>query len=217
MPTKPQKTLVILTLVITIVAILVFFTKPAGEKPGIQTTSFDLRDEPTLGNKHANIHIVLFEDLKCGNCKLFHQNIFPTMKAEYIDSKTASFTPIILAFIPDSKPAGNAAYCMYEQSPKYFFAFTDYVFQHQGDEMLDWATEDRMIEFAQNIDGVKMKSFKRCMKEKRYYSRLHSNLMLARKLMKPVRTPAVYINGKLVDPLGMSTIDSTMTIIKEEQ
>jgi len=206
-----NKTILFSTVIVAaagIGAIFIFQPKPTSPKMTI-----DITDQPTL-NAGAPISIVAFEDLKCSNCKRYSTELYPKIKEAYIDTKKASYTQITLAFLPGSKPAGNAALCLYHQDPAYFFAFVDNVYQHQPNEALDWATPATLISFASGISGVDTELFQSCMQGGVYNTTLDANFALASQVMGDyVETPTLFINGHKVNSLDM---DSVEAMVKQE-
>lgn len=161
-----------------------------------------LEKQPTIGDSNAEHHIIVFEDLKCNNCAVFSSTVLSKIKKTYVKNNKASLTLVTLAFIPGSKPAGNAALCLYQQNPSYFFDYVEYIYRHQPNESDDWATATRLIKFAQSATPhADLNSLADCIIQERYHGYLEHNLTLARKVMgNDVRTPAVFVDNKPVQP-----------------
>lgn len=177
------------------------------------TKQINIEGQPTLGA--GKITMVVFEDMKCSNCKIYNQVIYPFIKSHYIDTGKATYVLIPLAFIQNSIPAGNAALCVYHQKPELFFEYVDYLYQHQPDEALNWAMPETLTEFAQHISGIDLAQFSTCIKNNTYYTQLQQNLGLARKVMgDTVQTPTLYINGNVVTPMTIEQIDKTVNALK---
>ncbi|MCD8543185.1 MAG: thioredoxin domain-containing protein [Gammaproteobacteria bacterium] len=122
--------------------------------------------------------------------------------------KKATYVVIPLAFLPNSAPAGNAALCVFHQSPALFFDYIDHLYRHQPDEALDWATSDILLNFAEHVTGINLGSLQECMEQHQYYTQLQQNLSLASHIMgDTVQTPSLYINGRIVSPLTKEEID----------
>lgn len=164
--------------------------------------------QPMLGNSKARLHLVVFEDLKCTNCKIFHNTLFPKIKETYLDTGKASYTFINLAFIPGSMPAANAARCLYAQRKQYFFPFVDYVFQHQPDEAEDWATPSTLLQFAKAaVPQANLEQLSACIVEARYNNVIMQNLKIASEAMQgQVATPALFVNGRQVNNLNFNEL-----------
>lgn len=197
-----QFIIVIVILAILIVAAAIYF-RPKTDLP--KPVKIDTTGQPTLGKADAPLHIVVFEDLKCGNCMRFNLTLLPTIKKEYIDTGKAKYTMINLAFIPGSMPAANTARCLYVQKNQYFFDFVNYVYQHQPPEDQNWATIPTLLTYANTIQGVNKAKLTQCMLQNKYTSTITHNLTIAKNVMgTTVATPAVYVNGIPIKPLTLT-------------
>ncbi len=210
-----NKKLVSITLSILAVLILgalVFYkTQRVDLPPAVQ---IDISGQPHTGN--GTTIIVAFEDMKCSNCKIYNEVIYPFIQSHYIDSGKATYVMIPLAFLHNSIPAGNAALCAYHQKPELFFSYVDYVYQHQPDEALDWATPETLTEFAQHVPGIDMSALTTCIHNNTYYTQLEQNLAIAGKAMgDTIQTPSLYIDGHLVSPITAAHIDKTMGAVSK--
>lgn len=70
-------------------------------------------NEPTLGNSDAKIAIVEFSDFQCPFCRRFHQETFPQLKHDYIDTGKVQliYRDVPLENHPHAKLAAIAASC----------------------------------------------------------------------------------------------------------
>lgn len=212
MSLTPAKRITLVTLfIVVIIAVAAFFIlKPhqdLGPKVIIQTAGL-----PTLGDPKAKNQIVAFEDLKCGNCALYNKILFPQIKSQLIDSGKAKYSVILLAFIPGSPPAANAAYCLYQQNPDYFFPFVEYVYQNQPDENTNWATVSQLMQFANAaVPKANQQELSMCLIDGNNDARVTNNLNIAKSVMgESVSTPSLYVNGHKVTNLTMDGIKSLM-------
>lgn len=175
----------------------------------------DTKGQPTLGNPKAKIHMVVFEDLKCGNCARFDVTVASKIKKEFVDTGIATYTMINVAFVPGSMPAANAARCVYKQHHALFFNYVDYLFQHQPPEDQNWATIPALMIDASKIKGIDLDQLSRCLIENPYDQFIQHNLKIASKAMgKQVSTPTLYINGIKVDPLTKKQIYYVMKALQ---
>lgn len=175
----------------------------------------DTTDQPTRGNPKAKVHIVIFEDLKCMACRNFNNTVLPEIRKQYIDTGIAKYTVINVAFIPGSMPAANAARCLYKQNPDWFFAYVDHVYQNQPPENEDWATIPRLVQFANVIPGVDQDKLSHCIYDSPYTDFIQNNFKLAGKLQgSTVATPAVYVDGRFVDPPTVANLQKAINAAK---
>lgn len=188
---------------------LVFLAKPHDKRNPV--LKIDTTDQPVLGKPDAKVHIVVFEDLKCIACKIYNNTVLPQIKTDYIDKGIANYTVINVAFIPGSMPAANAARCLYNQNPAWFFSFVDNVYKNQPPENEDWATIPRLVQFANVIPGVDADKLSHCIYDSPYTGFIQNNFAQAGKLQgSTISTPAIYINGRLVDPPSIETLSKAI-------
>jgi protein-disulfide isomerase len=169
-----------------------------------QVHHIDNSQLPTLGNPNAPLHIVAFEDLKCGNCMHFNVTLLPLIKKYFIDTGKASYSVALLAFIPGSPPAANAAYCIRAQQPLAFFDFVHAIYNNQPPEIEDWATLPNLMRFTAKIPKLNRDKLAKCIANNTYTSFSDQNMNLAAKVMgaNQISTPSIYINGIHVMPLN---------------
>lgn len=215
---KPiSKALMIITLSAFVVLILIGLIFLRVELP--DAIKINIKGQPTIGYTKAKIHVVVFEEPKCSNCRDFSNQIYPHIKENYIDKNKITFTIIPVSFLPGSMPACVALLCAYYGDPLYpnsdiFFAYLKYIYEHQPQESQDWATTDRLVEFAEKtspaIDTAKLR---KCIDKEAYRVKIQQNTEYGKKIMGGViSTPTVFVNGIEVKEL---TVDSISKLIDE--
>jgi len=204
------KVLMLGIIIIVLILIgLLFFSSNKVTLP--KQVQINTKNQPTLGNPKAKVHVVVFEDLKCYSCMRYNVEVFPSLKKNYIDTGKAKYTVINLAFIPGSMPAANAARCLYKQNKKFFFPFVDAIYHHQPPENQDWATLPHLMKLASTIPGVDKQKLSQCIYQSPYVDFMNQNLKLGKDTMKGVvSTPTLYVNGYLVKPLTLDQLNKIM-------
>lgn len=91
-------------------------------------------NQPGFGPATAPVNIVMFSDFQCGFCKdearVIRQNVVSTYPNEVrVYFKDYPLEPIH----PWAKPAAIAGRCVFRQQPASFWAYHDWVFEHQGE------------------------------------------------------------------------------------
>lgn len=205
------KRIMLLVLILVIIGI-VGYAYLLHSKPNLgKSIRIPTENQPMMGNPNAKIRMVVFEDLKCGNCARFNNETLPQIKREYINTQVANYTMINLAFIPNSMPVAVAARCVYEQNPAFFFPFVDAIYENQPPESEDWANLPQLSKFAQEIRGLNQDAFMTCLIKSPYNAFIENNMTIAKNAMgDQVGTPALYINGILIRPLTMDNIHQVM-------
>ena len=95
------------------------------------TTELLLAGEPVLGSGQALLTIVEFSDFECPYCRLFHQEVMPSLKRDYIDTGLVRFIhkDLPLPFHNQARPAAAAARCAGEQNR--YWDLYDALFEQQ--------------------------------------------------------------------------------------
>ena len=79
---------------------------------------------PSIGNREAEIEIIVFEDLVCHTCRYFTMEVFPMIQSTYIAPGIVKYVMSIfpIAFLPNSEEIANAALSVFAQEPRIFFS-----------------------------------------------------------------------------------------------
>lgn len=217
MMTKPPRLLILITLFVLVAGAGFVFVFHQSELPA--SISINRTGYPTIGFDKAKVNVVVFEEPKCSNCKLFSDEIYPKIKKEFIDTNKITYTVIPVSFLPGSMPAAIALLCVYYADPLYpndelCLSYMDYMYEHQPDEHKNWATPDKMIEFANNASpAIDTSKLKRCIDKDTYRIKIEQNTNYGKQLMGGmISTPTVYVNGIAVKELSFEEISK---IIKE--
>tara|TARA_Y100000310_G_scaffold77162_1_gene73717 strand:+ start:3620 stop:4333 length:714 start_codon:yes stop_codon:yes gene_type:complete len=106
--------------------------------------SASVDDDAVLGDADAPITIIEFSDLECPYCKRHHDETFPLIKSQYIDTGKIKyvfrdFTPTLVnpSYHPNAINAAMAVECVGEQGDEAYWKMLDKVFSNQGSNSLD--------------------------------------------------------------------------------
>ncbi|MBV2360153.1 DsbA family protein [Thalassococcus sp. CAU 1522] len=95
--------------------------------PGAQAQQ-SLVAEMSLGNPQAPITVIEYSSFTCPHCANFHRDVFPQLKAEYIDTGKVSLVYREVYFDRFGLWASLVARC---DGARHFFAITDTLFAEQ--------------------------------------------------------------------------------------
>lgn len=190
--------------------------------PNAITVQFE--DQPTLGYAKAKVHVVVFEEPKCVNCRDYNNTIYPQIKKNFIDTNKITYTVIPVSFLPGSMPAAVALLCAYYGDPAYpnnelFFKYLDYMYAHQPDEASDWVTTEKMLQLAKEATpAIDLSKLQKCIDHEEYRVRIEKNNSYGRSIMNgELSTPTVYINGIQVKELDYSSVESLLHDLLEKE
>ena len=152
-------------------------------------------EEKKIGTEEANIEIIEFASLTCGHCAKFHNEVFPKIKKEFIDTGKVSF---IYQDFPLDKFALKASVIARCSGEKKFFSFLKVLYSKQK----DWTrTEDpfRSLLKIAKLGGLKNEEIKVCVGNKSIEDGILKQRLNASKKFDIKATPTLYINGEKYD------------------
>lgn len=201
--------LVIGTLIaVALIALALFAVRgrPAADAGGNADFTFNLDGQPYAGQANAPVNVVVVEDFKCPNCKLFEETVAPELRTKYVDTGKIKLYSMVWPFladtrglpVDDSKLAAQAAKCVYDQGGNdAFSAFKAIVFRAQENELTVWATKVRLKDLASNVAGIDQAKFGQCLDSDATAARVDADeAQVTRAGVNG--TPTVFVNGKRV-------------------
>ncbi|QWU18426.1 DsbA family protein [Paenibacillus sophorae] len=199
----------VLLAVVIFAALFVLASQNTGNPGGSSSpAAFNYDELPRLGKADAPVKLVEFGDFKCPACAKFSGIIKPQLVQDYIETGKAALYFVNMSFIgPDSKTASLAALSVYHQNSEAFWTYYDALYTNQGDEATEWATEDFLVELAQNEKlPIDYDLLRKDIQNRTYSDELARDNAVAK--TNHVRsTPSLFINGiKASDPLNISAI-----------
>ncbi len=170
------------------------------------------------GDVDAPVKIVEMSDYGCGYCRQFHEETFPSLLAEFIDTGMVEwkFVPYITGMFGNSLPATEAAECAFAQSPVLFEALN----RRLWDEQRTWKGADdpaAVIRPWAAEAGVDMGAFDACLASDERVPRIGNATTLASQL--GVRgTPTFIVIGfaPLQGALPLDTFRQLLTAVHTE-
>jgi protein-disulfide isomerase len=218
-----SKVLVITTLIV--LALISFaglhFNSTKRLPPGI---TLETDGQPTIGYPKAKVHVVVFEEPKCTDCKTYSDTIFPKIKKDFIDTNKIKYTLIPVSFIPDSMPAAIAWLSVYNQDPEFpnkdlFYNYVEYMFAHQPSENEDWATIDNLLKFAKETSpAIKLDVLKNNINREAYRIQIEKNTKYGFSIMNHVlATPSIYVEGIKVEDINYPDIKHLINTVIQQK
>ena len=149
-------------------------------------------NDKKIGEESAKIKIIEFASLTCGHCAKFHNEVFPKIKEEFIDTGKVLFT---YKDFPLDKFALKASVIARCSGEKKFFSFLNVLYSKQK----DWTrTEDpfRSLLKIAKLGGLKNDEIKVCVGNKSIEDGILKQRLSSSKKFDIKATPTLYINGK---------------------
>lgn len=145
----------------------------------------------------APIQVVEFSDFGCPHCGVFHQETYPTIYEEYVETGKVfwKYIPFVLGTFPHSLEATRAGHCAIEQGD--FTPMRDELFRDQ----LEWMTTEDPTEvfvgYAREV-GLDVEQFRSCFEEGRHEEDIRQALQAGRQVGIN-GTPTFFIQGQTVE------------------
>ena len=148
------------------------------------------------GNADAKIKLIIYESMTCPSCANFHQNIFPDLKKEFIDTGEVNIEfrnfPLDLAALNASK----LAHCKNDGKSE----ILHFLFNKQN----DWVKGNNILDINNNlkslIDEQKFDlNFENCLNEKKIEDFILEERIDGHKKFDIKATPTLIINDKKFD------------------
>ena len=136
------------------------------------------------GSPEAIVKVIELSDFGCGYCRQFHDETFPTLRQQYIDSGMVEwkFMPYITGMFDNSLAATEAGECVMEQSDEAYETMALRMWNAQR-EWKDTSEPGPLLRgWASELSGVDMGEFDSCLAEDRRVERIASATALAREL-----------------------------------
>ena len=145
-----------------------------------------------FGSDDALVTIIEYYSLNCSHCAAFHKEIFPSLKADYIDTGRLRF---VFRDFPLNWPAAEAAILTHCAGPKQFIAAQDALFASYR----QWGSATPSIlaiaEIGESL-GVTRNEFKACVESGELQRQVIESFEYANGTLGVEGTPTFFINGK---------------------
>lgn len=152
--------------------------------------------EMSLGKANAPITVIEYASFSCVHCAAFNNEVFPQIKAKYID--TGQVRWIFREFItPPAELAAAGALLARCAGPDKYFSVADAVFHGQDEMFRTGDMRGVLLRIAQSA-GMTEQQFQACVTDEKAIQDFNSRIEGYAKTDKVTSTPTFLINGKKV-------------------
>ncbi|WP_274425044.1 DsbA family protein [Chelativorans sp. YIM 93263] len=147
--------------------------------------------DKALGDEDAPVTIIEYASMTCGHCANFHNNTFPALEEEYIDTGKVRFIMREFPFDPRAEAGFMLARCADDK----YFPMVDVLFEQQS----RWArAENASAELLRiaRLAGFTQESFEACLTDQQLLDDVRSVRARAAENFGVEATPTFFINGK---------------------
>jgi protein-disulfide isomerase len=161
-------------------------------EPAAPAQPVDLEDgNYVLGKANAPVTIVEFTDFQCPFCGRAHEQTYPQIKSEYIDSGKVRYTirNYPLPFHENAEKSAEAAECAGEQGK--YWEYVDTLFAHQ-----DALTVTNLKQYAKDLK-LTSATFDTCLDSGKFAQLIEDDTQ-AGSAAGVSGTPSFFVNGKIL-------------------
>ena len=145
------------------------------------------------GPAGAPVRVLEFSDFGCGYCRQFHEQSFPLLEQEYMETGKVEwkYIPIVIGLFPNALEAARAGECAGEQGR--FPEMRDLLFERQREWKGSDEPEPLLEGYARGL-GLEMERFNNCVSQGWQDDRIRAGTQLSRQV--GVRgTPTFFVVG----------------------
>jgi protein-disulfide isomerase len=146
-----------------------------------------------LGPASAAVTITEFASMTCPHCAAFNKDVFPKIKAEYVDPGKVRY--VFREFPLDIKAAAGSmlARCIAKDDSGKYFAVIDMLFKQQNDWVMK-NTAETLTRIGKQA-GLSQEAVEACLKDQALLDKIAADQKYAGEVLKVDSTPTFFING----------------------
>ncbi len=167
------------------------------ESPFLDTLKHLPTDGPSFGPSNAKVTVVVFSDFECPFCRELAKTVRDNIPRKYPNDVRVVFKDFPIDSIHKwARAAAEGAHCLGNQKPEAFWAFHDWIFEHQQ-EVSETNLRDRLLTFAkqQNLDVPQVSN---CIDSHATAQQVSQSAQIGAALQIS-KTPTLFVNGRMVD------------------
>jgi len=167
---------------------------------------------PSFGPADAKVTIVVFSDFQCPYCRTLAKLLRQNIPQKYPNDVRVVFDDYPIESLHKwARAAAEGARCLAEQNPAAFWAFHDWIFDHQQEVTADNLREKILAIAPQNgVDATKLST---CI-DTHSTAQAITDTQKAGRALQITRTPTFFVNGREVT--GAVSWDTLDEVIKTE-
>jgi protein-disulfide isomerase len=152
---------------------------------------------PNFGTTGAPVVLVEFSDFQCPYCKAEAQELRKNLLATYPTQVRLYFKTFPLESLhPWAKSAAIASRCVFNQNPDSFWAYHDWIFEHQA-EITPENLKDKILDWAKDVKDLDVLKLGQCMDTKATEADVKEDQVEGQAL-EINGTPTLFINGRRI-------------------
>jgi protein-disulfide isomerase len=159
-------------------------------------TSGPAQGDMSLGNPDAKVQVVEYASASCSHCARFNNTVFPTFRAQYIDTGKVHYT--LKEFLTPPEEVAAAGFLLARCAGKdKYFTVLDAIYKNQAEMFQTGDFRGVLLRIAQSV-GMTEDQFNKCVSDPEALKALNARVQRAVNDDKVSGTPTFFVNGKKV-------------------
>jgi protein-disulfide isomerase len=151
----------------------------------------------SLGKADAPVQLVEYASASCSHCATFNIEVFPQIKAQYIDTGKVHYTLKEFLTPPEEVAAAGFLVARCAGGPEKYFQVLDAIFRNQAEMFQTGDFRGVLLRIAQSA-GMTEAQFNKCVSDPDALKALNARVQRAQKEDNITGTPTFVVNGKKV-------------------
>jgi protein-disulfide isomerase len=173
---------------------------PPAPPPVAPTVSKFTAPEYVMGNPKAKVTLVEYASASCPHCARFDAQVFPAVKAKYIDTGKVKY--VFREFLTPPEEIAAAGFLLARCTGKeHYFHVVEQVFAAQPEIYASNDPKSVFVRIAKPY-GIDEKGLDACLDDKAAVDALNARLKQAVDVQKVEGTPTFFVNGVKLDEHG---------------
>lgn len=167
-------------------------------------------EDMSMGQASAKLKLVEYASASCTHCATFNNDVFPAVKAKYIDTGKMQYT--LKEFLTPPNEVAAAGFLLSRCAGKdKYFTVLDSVYKNQTEMFTTGDFRGVLLRIAQS-SGMTEAQFNACVNDDKAISALNARVEKAVRDDKITATPTFFLNGKKIaeGELSLAQIDAAV-------
>ena len=166
------------------------------DSPFLDTLEHLPNDGPSFGPANAKITVVVFSDFECPYCRQLAKTLRDNIPQKFPNEVRVIYQDFPIDSIhPWARAAAEASHCIADQKIPAFWAFHDWIFEHQQ-EVTPANLREKTLDFAKQ-NGLDSTKLANCLDTHATAAMVDQSLR-AGQALQIEQTPTLFINGRTV-------------------
>jgi protein-disulfide isomerase len=177
-------------------------------------TSTSNTDDMTMGKADAPITLIEYASVTCAHCAEFNEKVFPTLKAQFIDTGKVKYVYREFLTAPADVSAAGVLVARCAGKDKYF-SVIDAIMRSQQ-ELFTTGDGKGILKRVASSAGLSEAEFDKCVNDPEGLKRITENMEKFAKQDNITGTPTLIINGKKFEgnPADFKAVEAALNAAK---